>query len=87
MEQLPAEYRAEPALALAGGGVGGMDIVRRIIMGAAAHLTPAGVLVCELGQGREAIEEFFPDLAFTWLDTELSSGEVCLIKRADLPGS
>ena len=53
---------------------------------ALADLGP-NLLLGEASFRREAIEEFFPDLAFTWLDTELSSGEVCLIKRADLPGS
>ena len=46
MVALSPEYLAEPRLALAG-GVDGFDIVRRIIEGAAAHLTPEGGLICE----------------------------------------
>lgn len=84
MELLPPEYRAEPDLALAGGGDGGMDIVCRIIANAAAHLTPHGALLCELGQGRQVIEDAYPDLNLIWLDTENSASEVFFAQRADL---
>ena len=38
MAALPAEYRAEPALALAG-GADGMDLIRRIVAEAPAHMS------------------------------------------------
>lgn len=75
MAGLPAEYRHEPEMALAG-GADGLDIVRRILRDAPAHLNPGGGLLCEIGTGRDILEEEFPGLAFLWLDTEESSGEV-----------
>jgi ribosomal protein L3 glutamine methyltransferase len=75
MATLAPEYRHEPALALAG-GADGLDVVRRILAEAAAHLTPAGGLLCEIGAGRERLEDQYPRHPFLWLDTELSSGEV-----------
>ena len=75
MASLPPEYRHEPKLALAG-GADGLDIVRRILSDAPERLNPRGGLLCEIGTGREILEEEFPGLSFLWLDTEESSGEV-----------
>lgn len=79
----PPEYAAEPKLAHAGGD-DGLDIVRRIIAEAREHLTPGGVLVAEIGRGRELLERAFSDLPFLWLDTQDSEGEVFVLTRSDL---
>jgi ribosomal protein L3 glutamine methyltransferase len=76
--QFPPEYAAEPKIAHAG-GVDGLDIVRRILLEAHAHLTPDGALVCEVGGGRGRLESAFRHLPFVWLDTEDTSGEVFLL--------
>ncbi|HEX7437578.1 MAG TPA: 50S ribosomal protein L3 N(5)-glutamine methyltransferase, partial [Caldimonas sp.] len=68
MAALPAEYRAEPALALAGGD-DGMDLVRRILHDAAAYMTIDAVLVLEIGNERAHFERAFPRLECAWLDT------------------
>jgi ribosomal protein L3 glutamine methyltransferase len=65
MRKLPEEYRHEPALAL-GGGDDGLRLVRRIIEEAAQHLRPGGLLFCEIGGNRRALERAFPDTGFTW---------------------
>lgn len=83
MAAFPPEYLAEPALAHAGGR-DGLDLVRKIIKGAKAHLTGGGSLVAEIGSGRDLLEAEFPDLAFLWLDTETSEGEVFALAAADL---
>ena len=75
MATLPPEFRKEPRLALAAGD-DGLDIVRRILDEAGAHLDRDGGLLCEIGRCRPAIEAAYPDLDFLWLDTEDSSGEV-----------
>lgn len=75
MAILPEEYRTEPAMAL-DGGPDGLDIVRRLLAEAPRHLNPGGGMICEIGTGRELLEEEFPDLDFFWLDTEESQGEV-----------
>lgn len=83
MTELPPEYRAEPAMALAGGGSDGMDIVRRIIEQAPRHLNSEGGILCEVGRGQEALEKSFPQMPFLWLDTEESSGEVFWLNAGD----
>jgi ribosomal protein L3 glutamine methyltransferase len=75
MASLPRECRHEPAMAF-DGGVDGLDLVRRLLHDARAHLTPEGGLLCEIGRGRDNLEAAFPDLPFLWLDTEASEGEV-----------
>ena len=85
MAELPPEYAHEPAMAL-GSGEDGLDITRRILAEAADHLTPEGVLICEIGRGRALLEAEFPDLPLVWLDTEESQGEVFLVRAADLAG-
>jgi ribosomal protein L3 glutamine methyltransferase len=83
MAGLPRECRAEPKLAF-DGGADGLDIVRGILDEAAAHLTPQGGLLCEIGRGREVLEAAYPQLPLLWLDTEDSEAEVFWIAVADL---
>ncbi|MDD1523188.1 MULTISPECIES: 50S ribosomal protein L3 N(5)-glutamine methyltransferase [Bradyrhizobium] len=83
MAALPPECRAEPKLAF-DGGADGLDVVRRILRDAPDHLTPQGGLICEIGRGRELVDEAFPELPLLWLDTEDSEGEVFWIAAADL---
>jgi ribosomal protein L3 glutamine methyltransferase len=75
MAGLPQECRFEPKLAF-DGGTDGLDIVRRILSEAGRHLSEQGGLLCEIGRGRERLEEAFPQLPLLWLDTEESDGEV-----------
>jgi ribosomal protein L3 glutamine methyltransferase len=83
MKRLPAEYKHEPDMALAGGGRDGMDIVRRILEEAPRHLNPGGGILCEIGAGKKALEKSFPALPFLWLDTENSTDEVFWLSRED----
>jgi ribosomal protein L3 glutamine methyltransferase len=79
MRTLPPEYRHEPGMAL-GAGRDGLNVVRRILADAPRYLTPRGLLVCEVGEARRAVEKAFP-LPFTW------EGEsVFLLDREQLPG-
>jgi len=79
----PPEYRAEPKLAH-DGGVDGLDIVHRLLDRAADFLSPNGVLVVEVGDGREVLEAARPGIPFLWLDTETSEGEVFSLTAEDL---
>ncbi len=83
MASLPPEYRHEPPMALAG-GLDGLDVVRRILAGAADHLTSKGGLLCEVGSGASRLSQERPDLDFLWLDTEASKQEVFWLPRASL---
>jgi ribosomal protein L3 glutamine methyltransferase len=83
MAQLPSEYRAEPAMALAG-GEDGMDLVRRILAGAKGKLTPDGVLVIEIGNEFAHAEAAFADLELTWLSTSAGDEAVFLLTADQL---
>jgi ribosomal protein L3 glutamine methyltransferase len=79
-EAFPPEYRAEPLMAHIS-GTDGLDITRRILDHVTDHLTPGGLLVCEIGTGREIIEAEYSNLDLMWLDTEHSQGEVFMLKK------
>ena len=83
MRALPAEYRHEPALALAA-GEDGLDIVRRLVAEAGRHLRPGGILVVEVGDGRAAVEEAFPALDPVWLDGHDNGNGVFLLRQEAL---
>lgn len=85
VEAFAPEYAQEPVMAHLG-GEDGLDLVRRILGEAAQHLNPGGGLLCEIGTGRDILEEEFPHLDFLWLDTEESEGEVFWITREALAG-
>ncbi len=83
MRALPPEYKHEPRLALAGGN-DGMDLVRRILADAPALMAPEGLLVLEIGHERAHFEAAFPELDPVWLDTAATTGQILLLRRAQL---
>ena len=83
MDELPAEYRHEPALALAGGD-DGLDAVRTIMREAPRFLAPRGLLVVEIGHNRDAVEFTWPRTPFVWLDTGSSTDSVFLLTREEV---
>ena len=83
MAALPAEYRAEPELALAG-GADGMDFVRALLRDAPARMSEHAVLVLEIGNEREHFEAAFPRLEPVWLETSAGDDQVLLLTREAL---
>ena len=83
MDALPAEYQAEPEMALAG-GTDGMDFIRTLLAAAPARMTPDAVLVLEIGNERHFFEAAFPALEVVWLPTQLHDDAVLLVTRAML---
>ena len=83
MQALPAEYRAEPALALAGGD-DGMDLVRTILREAPKHMTVDAVLVLEIGNERAHFEHAFRRLEVAWLETSAGEDQVLAVTREAL---
>jgi ribosomal protein L3 glutamine methyltransferase len=81
MRKLPPEYRYEPGMAL-GGGRDGLQFVSKILGEAAKHLTPQGLLICEIGENRKALERAYPATAFDW-----PQAEVFKLARARIPGA
>ena len=84
MTQLPQEYQHEPQNALAS-GIDGLDATRLILQQAARHLTDEGILLVEIGHNREVLEQAYPQLPFTWLETSAGDEFVFLLQREQLP--
>ena len=83
MAKLPAEYRAEPELALAG-GADGMDFIRQLLADLPARLNKNAVVVLEIGNEKPFFEAAFPDLPVFWLDTSSGDEQVLLITQEAL---
>ncbi|MCJ0763233.1 50S ribosomal protein L3 N(5)-glutamine methyltransferase [Variovorax terrae] len=83
MAALPAEYRAEPELALAG-GTDGMDFIRALLRDAPACMSEHAVLVLEIGNERAHFEAAFPKLEAVWLETSAGDDQVLLLTREAL---
>jgi ribosomal protein L3 glutamine methyltransferase len=83
MKALPAEYRAEPELALAG-GADGMDFIRTLFETAPAKMSESAVLVLEIGNERTHFEGAFPRLQAVWLETSAGEDQVLLLTRETL---
>ena len=84
MSSLPKEYYHEPKQALFA-GIGGDEIVNRIIKSAAKYLSPKGILVVEVGNSAPLIIKKYPHLPFVWLEFEHGEGEVFLLIKEQLP--
>lgn len=80
MSELPAEFKAEPALALAGGD-DGMDFIRQMLRDAPAHMSEHAVLVLEIGHERDYFEAAFSNLDVVWLSTSAGDDQVLLLTR------
>ena len=83
MGKLPAEYQAEPALALAG-GTDGMDFIRQLFEDLPSRLNKEAVVILEIGNEKPFFEAAFPDLPVFWLDTSSGDEQVLLITEEAL---
>jgi ribosomal protein L3 glutamine methyltransferase len=83
MNALPAEYHAEPALALAGGD-DGMDLIRRIIANAPDYLSERGAILLEIGNEYENFKKAFPQIPAIWMEVSAGEEQVLLIQAEDL---
>ena len=83
MAALPAEFRAEPAIALHGGD-DGMDFIRSLFLTAARHMSENAVLVLEIGNERANFERAFRTLQPLWFETSGGPDQVLLLTRQQL---
>lgn len=81
--QLPKEYSHEPALALVAED-DGLNIVKRILKGAAKYLSDNGVLIVEVGNSEDALIERYPEVDFVWLEFERGGSGVFLLTKQQL---
>lgn len=85
MATLPAEFRHEPAAALAG-GTSGLDVIDRIIADARRFLAPDGLLVVESGGAGEQLERTWPHLVFTWPELVTGAAGIAVLDAAQVHG-
>jgi ribosomal protein L3 glutamine methyltransferase len=83
MQTLPKEYLNEPQHALAG-GTDGLKFVKQIISNAKNYLNPNGILVIEMGCDVAQLEQLFPQLPFTWIETTNQDGYVFVLTHQQL---
>ncbi len=83
MSALPAEYHAEPVLALAGGD-DGMDLIRKIIAQAPDYLSERGAILIEIGNEYENFKKAFPQIPVIWMEVSAGEEQVLLIQAEDL---
>ncbi len=69
LSDMPDEFQHEPVLGLEA-GEDGLEIAHRILAQAADYLDEDGLLVVEVGNSQVALQEFYPDVPFTWLEFE-----------------
>ncbi len=69
LAEMPAEFHAEPEIAL-GSGDDGLEFTRRLLREARDHLTDNGLLIVEVGNSWPALEAAYPQVPFTWLEFE-----------------
>lgn len=83
MRGLPAEYRHEPGLALAG-GEDGLDLVRVLLTDAARILRPTGILILEVGNSFGALDDLSDQLHPIWVELEQGGHGVAVFMAQDL---
>jgi ribosomal protein L3 glutamine methyltransferase len=83
MSVIPAEYRHEPEMALVSGS-DGLDVVRKILIGGADHLSEDGLLLVEVGHNAHLVEDAWPHVPFTWVDAPSGDSKIFMLSREDL---
>lgn len=66
-KNLPYEYYYEPPLGLLA-NENGLEFINKIISYSYRYLTDDGILICEIGNNKKKILEYFPDLPFKWIE-------------------
>lgn len=80
---MPAEFHAEPQIALLAGD-DGLDLVRLILREAVNYLSEQGLLVVEVGNSWLALESAFPEVPFFWPEFENGGHGVFILTAEQL---
>jgi len=83
MADLPDEYHHEPELGLAAGD-DGLELVDKMLLQAADHLTEHGLFFCEVGNSMPALNEKYPETPFVWVEFERGGDGVFVLSKQQL---
>lgn len=83
MTTLPPEYQYEPKNALEAPEQG-LAVVIKILQSARHYLRAGGILVVEVGNSAQALQAYFPDIPFTWLEQERGGHGLFLLTKEQL---
>ena len=82
-DALPAEYSHEPEMGLRA-GEDGLDLVLEILRDAPDHLSPHGLLVCEVGESEQHLIKLLPELPFAWVEFKVGQMGIFVLEREDM---
>jgi len=83
VNELPPEYRHEPALGLVSADEG-LEIPLRILRDAPDWLTEDGVLILEVGYSSAVLSERLPQVPLQWLEFANGGDGICRMTRKQL---
>lgn len=82
-DALPAEYSHEPEMGLRAGD-DGLDLVLEILRDAPDHLSPHGLLICEVGESEQHLVKLLPELPFAWVEFKVGQMGIFVLEREDM---
>jgi ribosomal protein L3 glutamine methyltransferase len=82
-DALPREYSHEPELGLRAGD-DGLDLVLEILRDAPEHLSPHGLLICEVGESEQHLIKLLPELPFAWVEFKVGQMGIFVLEREDI---
>ena len=82
-DALPAEYSHEPEMGLRAGD-DGLDLVLEILRDAPDHLSPHGLLICEVGESEQHLIKLLPELPFAWVEFKVGQMGIFVLEREDM---
>ncbi len=83
IDALPAEYHQEPSLGLFA-DKDGLQFAISILRNAQKFLNANGIVIVEVGNSAKALQAYYHDIAFTWLEFEMGGEGVFMLDAAQI---
>ena len=83
IDDLPDEYHQEPSLGLYA-DKNGLQFAIDILKNASKYLNEKGIVVIEVGNSAEALQNYYPEIAFTWIEFEMGGEGVFVLDAAQI---